>query len=334
MGGNALKGIKTRRYQLVEYIEVQEEIRYILGVVAGLREGVDFYLVESYREKSDFGDCDVLIRKNDKPDWGVGLAKLFYPELLVKNSDIISFNIDELQVDFIMTKTALWHNAKLMFDYNGLGALLGRIARFLNLKYGQNGLECEMKEGQWKETCLISTDPMQILTGLGYSRERYENGFGTINDVFEFILSGKYASHSWFTRKEIAAPEIDITNLRPFEQIDTYLENMRVKTTLPRPTISQTDDIVKKEFCINLTSWRNAVQLKWNQNKLENEIFNGNHIKWFFEIDGPELGKMIVQWKNSFESAAERQNFVLSHSTLECLGHLKSILYNDSRTSN
>lgn len=100
MGGNALKNTTTRRYAADEYFAVASEVMQKLLSNIGAINQTD--VIEAYRTKESFGDADILY--STYPGQGIyviDIQRVFNPNEIVKNGDVISFDYKELQIDLI-----------------------------------------------------------------------------------------------------------------------------------------------------------------------------------------------------------------------------------------
>jgi hypothetical protein len=140
MGGSALKDYGVRRYLKDEFNNLSDELIPKIGELFK----TDVELVKSYNNKESFGDMDLLVLNN-------GSSHFLYPSDLIienlkpkgisKNSNVISFEYKELQIDLILTKSNNWETSKVFFAYNDLGNLMGRIYNSLGFKWGFDGLK-------------------------------------------------------------------------------------------------------------------------------------------------------------------------------------------------
>ena len=126
MGGNALKNTKTRRYNKDEYLSVANYV--VTNLLTNELTIVDVAPIESYREKETFGDLDVLYSTIDDLCITIDqIKKLFSPNQIVKNGDVISFDYKELQVDLILSKKDVYEYAFNYFLGSDLGNLIGKL---------------------------------------------------------------------------------------------------------------------------------------------------------------------------------------------------------------
>ena len=204
MGGTAL-GFQATRVPAAEVEDLFDQVaRNICDLFPGEYE-VAVEDVPAYATKADFGDIDVLLHgpakymeriKNDPgavfPNWSGHIYK---------NKGVVSVGIKHgdgiVQVDIIATGED-WNKhmaAYSYFAYNDLGNLMGRIAHRMGFKFGHEGLSYMLRDeasghvyGEYKFD-MAHTD---ILEFLGLESSRWEAGFQTLEDIFEFVASSPY----------------------------------------------------------------------------------------------------------------------------------------------
>lgn len=189
MGGNALKNAKTRRINIHEYKSLVCDIDIILK-----HDNIQHHFPKFYGEKFSFGDIDVLINKNTIKDIDIidYIKKTFKPNDIYKNTDVISFDYKEVQIDFILTEDKYWESSITYFSYNDLGNLIGRLANKLGFRYGHFGLRFEHSYKSKKFKLDISRNPEKIFKFLGFNYNEYKKGFFFISDVFNYVIFSKY----------------------------------------------------------------------------------------------------------------------------------------------
>lgn len=221
MGGNALKGNFTRRYTDGE---LQKRTPILLDKIANVFN-TKTATFPSYSTKETHGDLDVLVYNDGTLPQNISQLVLDYlvelpsglsetelleikndnSYLLYKNDNIYSYLADDLQVDLIFTPTHNWNTSNVFFAYNDLGNLMGKIAYKLGLSYGFEGLKYKSySEGKKKlyGQIPISKDMPKIFEFLGFSYERWEQGFKTLDDIFVYVIESKYFHPDIFLLKE------------------------------------------------------------------------------------------------------------------------------------
>ncbi len=191
MGGNALKAVKTRRYDAAEYRVLRDTVLTKLRNRYPTRQIED---IRAYRAKPSFGDLDVLFEAdNFTDDVYKMLEELFQPKQVVKNSSVWSFEFNEFQVDLIFTSKKMFDSSANYFAWNDLGNLIGRVAHKLGFKYGHDGLSFMVRDGTHQYADIhISTDIVDILKFLKYDPVVFLKGFDTLEDIFKFASSSEY----------------------------------------------------------------------------------------------------------------------------------------------
>jgi hypothetical protein len=191
MGGNALKNTFTRRYEREEYYKL------INMVIDTFMENIpcSCWPIAAYNNKQSFGDADLLCSiesgwQDSIPDF---VKNHFGSKELVKNGNVYSFDVEELQVDLILTPKEYMQTSYTYFAYNDLGNLMGRVAHKMGFKYGHKGLSVIVKDGDYViGEHVVSKDSEKIFEFLGYSWERFCEGFDELEDIFKFAASSPY----------------------------------------------------------------------------------------------------------------------------------------------
>lgn len=191
MGGNALKNTKTRRYDRQEYFLLEKEVSNKIMSVFNAKVKP----ITAYKNKPSFGDMDLLVCL---PTPFLGnitdiLKDTFNPNEIVKNSNVYSFDVKELQIDLILKTEQNLEMSSCYFAYNDLGNLMGRIAHKLGFKYGDDGLSVIVKDGDYQiGEHFLSKDPKAIFSFLGYDHDRFLQGFNDLEDIYQFVASSPY----------------------------------------------------------------------------------------------------------------------------------------------
>lgn len=196
MGGNALKNTTTRRYEKKEY---EELLDYVKTKLRGhpLFSNRRMEAVQAYKAKESFGDLDLLVESDGLPHtvW-FAIQELFKPNDFVRNGSVTSFDVNELQVDLLLTHSSIYDMSSAYFAYNDLGNLMGRIAYKMGLRYGHEGLGYHVysqdKGDMLLDTVILTKDPEKAMAFLGYDVDKWKKGFVGIEDIFEFTASTPY----------------------------------------------------------------------------------------------------------------------------------------------
>lgn len=206
MGGKALKGIDCVRLDKAQYENLCTKV---LQTIQSKPDICRASVVQAYGNKESFGDMDVLVEWDRPPsELSALIQEWFAPQEMVLNGSVCSFNIENFQVDFIAETSLHYDVSRVYYAYNDLGNLMGRIAYAMGLKYGHHGLAysvyaqrtdegfSHLSVGRQDGVCLgdvtLSKDPAAIFSFLGYDFAKWEKGFSSLEDIYQFVVSSPY----------------------------------------------------------------------------------------------------------------------------------------------
>jgi len=242
MGGNALKNVVTRRYARDEYYILKQRI------LNKLQGHIDQYHVpKEFPSKESFGDLDVLMVCPSSINIQNLIQELFHPTEINHNGDVYSFDFEQFQIDFILVSKEQFENAIVYFSYSDLGGLIGNICHKIGLKYGIQGLwmNVHTKESDPTTTStklILSTNVQQIFDFLGYDYERYMKGFENENELFQWIISGKYFRRFYFDDDQLNHAHRQRTSKRPiYIKFIAYLNEQQI----PSNEIENRDELAR-----------------------------------------------------------------------------------------
>lgn len=91
--------------------------------------------------KDSFGYLDVLYLCDSKINTRELVTNLFNPTEIVTNGDVMSFDYDNFQIDFIVCNTCeTLNSSQFYFSNSDLWAIIGRIVNYYGIKFGHYGL--------------------------------------------------------------------------------------------------------------------------------------------------------------------------------------------------
>jgi hypothetical protein len=325
MGGKALRqyGIKTERKTSTEFFELASKISVQLSYGFGITNSVPIEFkysptiastpVRCYRTKQDHGDLDVLIKiDNDFKKKNINLKNYvqehFKPQVIHNNGGVLSFDYQNFQIDFIPVSESNWEIAQVYFSYDPLGNAMGKTFHKLNLSYGWDGLKYKYRNfnGRNSHDIIVSKDPRKIFEFGGYDYDRYLEGFDTIKEIFDFIISGKYFNPDIFKMENLSAIDKKRNRKRgSYHKFLEYVETINIKNQYQFLENKQLYLPIIDEYFSEANFLKKIRKLdeKDEINRQVSEKFNGHLImEWIPGLKGKELGSMISEFRKEYDS--------------------------------
>ena len=304
MGGNALKNADVGRVEWNRYFDIWNEVNNN-PIMA---EWFDLWLIPAYGEKSTFGDMDVLVC--GPMHMLVDTVKAaFSPKELVSNGDCVSFDFMGIQIDFIKTTFEKIKFNLAYFAFNDLGNFMGRTAYRLGFKYGHDGLwytiRDEENESRVVKELLLTDDPKSAFEFLGYDYGRWQRGFVTLEDIFEFVASSPYFDPAQYllSNRSYAARVRD----RKRESYRKLLEWIHskypdLKEDSPKVAVDRGAHL-KRAFEVfpGVSHRYDVVMSDWTVEKEFRKNFNGTVVGELLGAEGKELGEIMQAGKKYIE---------------------------------
>lgn len=322
MGGNAIKSVFTRRYQ-------KEEFDQILPIILEKAKKLfsDAKSTVYFKSKESFGDADILCLV-DKPitvDIKQWIIDEFGSKEVVQNSHVYSFEYNELQVDFILTPLSAWETSQVYFSYNDLHNLIGKISHRFGLKWGYKGLVYSYKiDGKKLGDIVITTDYRKALAFLGFDVERYDQGFDSIQEIFDFVVASKY-----FIPKVFDFDTLNRINRERDSKRTTYAGFVE----FIQPLKEKNDEFYyfysDKKVYLGLIDFHfpgfmrkyRDLEKKEERKREIHSLYNGKIVMEWFGIEGKELGAVLTYFKSLFGSLEEMEDFILEMGSTIKLYH-------------
>lgn len=300
MGGNIFE---SNRLDKQAYLDLKVGLfRQLVGL--GLK---GFDVIKSYYSKEDFGDMDILVL--DTPANREMLEGFVVNcQDSSKNSNVWSVLYNNFQVDFILTDESHYDFSLNYFSWNDLGNLVGRVARKIGLKFGHNGLFYVLRDGTNKVAdVLVTNDFEEALEILDYSYERFDSGFKTPEDIYEFVATSGFfdpESFSLETRSHNAR-----VRDRKRKMYRGFLEWMENRTTKPGSQVDHCDKntgvsramIASRSFTDRLVK----VVSEHRQAKVISNKLDGKLVMRLTGLEGKELGAFMRFMKSHLQPFTE-----------------------------
>jgi len=313
MGGKALKTVNTRRYSKAEIEEVVNELVPLLEIITNV------YVVKSFNQKETFGDLDILVEiTGDRKQTLDGIFSMITCTEKNSNSNCVSFDYNDLQVDLILVPPEEFEFTKLFYNYNDFGLIVGRLAKCIGLTFGFDGLYYKVHyDGHKLGKIALTKDPRQAMNVLGLDFDRWLQGFETMEDVFEFCAT------SPFFNRRIIEPSFQNSamNRRDNLRVNYHLfvdwmnRNVdRFPAKIEKPSKEKVFELCKKHFPLVYVEAKWATLIaKYERSKAVAEKFNGRIIMEVTGLqEGAIIGKIINNFKEMFSTHEAFQDFVLN----------------------
>jgi len=329
MGGNALLiyNIHTKRSTTEEHEKISKELKPRIEKLFN----TEVKFLKYFHKKESHGDLDILILNNGNiGNISNKLKEEFNIEHVNSNGGVYSFAYDNYQVDIIPQPLRNWETAPMFFDYDPTGNLMGKISKKFGLKYGFDGLVYPFRNfsGRLTKDIVISKNSERIFKFLGFDYERYQKGFETVEDIFEWVINSKYFSVDNFLMDNLT--HIDRkrnAKRKTYRGFLQYVEKHKIKSNF---IFDKNKDLyfkkIEEEFPeINFLNQLDEFKRKDNEIKEISERFNGVLImKKFPHLKGKELGNAITKFKEHFENF---NKYILEHSSEEIMNDFTQKLY-------
>lgn len=305
MGGTALlakTGIESRRLSLNEFERVHTEVTNILDSL-----GIKWLSIPFVREKTDFGDIDIIViderseieRKynNNGPlkkihdnIWKFGITDHFY----LNNNPVASILYEErYQIDFIAADTEYAEYNQKYLSWNDLGNLVGRIVKRFNLTHGHDGLYYDRynENRSHRTRFLLSRDYNKILNILELDVKKFEFGFDTYKEMFDFVMSSPYFDPSIFMLE-------NLNNRNRVRDAKRKIYNMFLEyINYDQEPSKQYDPLLDYPWIENLIK---DEQIQYEKNQAIRNAVPGKLVMEVTGLQGRQLGFLISKIKDAY----------------------------------
>lgn len=298
MGGNVFThlGYKAHRMDIPTYNKVLDKVHSFLDEL-----NITYYDIPYVRNKADFGDIDIIIEyaidEHVFDAIRTNTTKLgATDETTIRNGKVLSVLVDGLyQVDFIKERkeTVEYHIAYL--SHNDLGNLIGRCVKEAGYKHGTDGLFYShyMNGRALKKDFFISNDYRTVLNLLGLSVEKFDAGFDTLEDMFDYVSSNKYFKASFYK----------------FENLNNKNKVRDAKRKNYNLFLNHVKDMVDSELSLPTydVSFPHLVPLvveyeeKVRRDKVVKDKFSGKMVMQLTSLQGKDLGDFMQFFKEKYD---------------------------------
>lgn len=258
-------------------------------------------VLRTFANKDSFGDADFLVDVNNGEKPLLDFVKREFHPAPHKNGQTISFPYEGFQCDLISVGK---ENFDVSRDYLAWesGMSQGIVANALGLRFGWDGLHLKYPlnlispELPAHDFFLITLEkwPEVIFSILGFDYERFQQGFATKEDLFDWIISSEYFDPKIFNLDELNHQNKTRNKKRP--TYTALVEYVRDKQAKPRPTKEEVRALIINKYphVISQIEEKSADILA---NKERAAKFNGNIVRELTGLEGAALGKFIKDFK-------------------------------------
>lgn len=304
MGGNALKNCETHRLDAEDYIELCMRVCYLLHETFPGRELAE---IPAYDNKVDFGDLDIIITSevvNGIEVTAELITKVFQSKEVVRNGDVFSFEFEGFQVDLILMPSWLFNVSYNYYSFNDLGNLMGRIAHKMGFRYGHAGLTYQLRtsDDHVSADITLSVNSADIFKFLGYSWERFMEGFNELDEVFEFAASTPFFNKQiYLLENRNAVSRVRDKKRKTYSTFLLWLQEQKGLTEYPWPSFEERGgrkDSVEhlqrafEAFPEFLDEYQAAVLHVQRRNEFK-KLYNGDLVREWTGLSDVDLGDFM-----------------------------------------
>lgn len=303
MGGNLLhhfnlppKRIDRHEYEALSQRLIEEVSKHYPGRCA---------VLESYRNKQDFGDIDCLIETHES----VRLDKWIQERFGVKpyvNGKTYSFPIDGFQVD-LSSVNPLYFDTSFFYFRGEAGNLEGRVFHKMGLKHSHKGLLYCIRDSLFNEEgnhvleeFILTQDPNKICEIGGFNYEVRKNGFESKEEMFEYVYSSFYFDSDIFSFENLNHINRTRNRKRPvYGEFLTYIRNKEKKIY----NFKSKDEYLK-DTILQFPELGERIEFYRIDSKEKKEVkrkFNGELVmEWTGIKDGKKVGLYMKLFRKKY----------------------------------
>lgn len=334
MGGNALS------YQTVRLTKKNADAvaAECVAKLEALYPGRRVAYLSSYRTKADAGDADILVEADERYDPHEAAKALGAVEV-VRNGPVTSIGLivrpevpeldgNVFQVDLIKSSPAEFDYSCGYFMWSDLGNLIGRIAHAGFTAHRHDGLHFYFRHEDYLfRTILLTQDHDKALAYLGYDPARFNQGFDTLEDIFE------YAASSAFFNRDIYLLENRNAKSRVRDKKRAaymgFLKWCEARPNLPAFVYPESKTAwlprMAEHFPHFQAEYDKAVADLAEQQAVKAK-FNGEWVSQLTGLQGKELGALMKRFKESFETPEQQREFVLSSTVSDLEARVRQLV--------
>jgi hypothetical protein len=331
MGGNAF-GYETARLRASDYYELEARS------IAVLRETFPETRVEpirAYRNKPDFGDCDILVERGAGYSYEQAAKALGAIEV-VPNGPVCSVGVpippqggnSIFQIDLVTATPLTFDFSRGYFGQGDIGNLIGRLYHACGLAFRHDGLYYYVRDGDYKFREIALTLNFNFaLELMQYNVQTFENGFDSPEDIFSYVASSPFFNPDIFLLHNRNAQSRVRDRKRPM--YTAFLKFCEENPNLPKfqfpenksdwlPRLFEYFAGFKQEYDRALADLAKLRQVKAK--------FNGAWVSQVTGLQGKELGVVMQAFRHSFTTQEDLNDYVLATPLEELERGVKALI--------
>lgn len=321
MGGNALSHVTVRLTKKNADRVAEDCVAKLQKLYAGRR----IAYLSSYRTKPDAGDADILVEADGRYDPHEAAAALGAVEVvrngpvtsigLVVRPEVAALDGNVFQVDLIKSSPAEFDYSLGYFMWSDLGNLIGRIAHAGFTAHRHDGLYFYFRDKDHLfRTILLTQDHDKALAYLGYDPVRFQEGFDTLEDIFQYAASSRFFNRDIYLLENRNAKSRVRDKKRP-----AYMGFLQWCEGRPGlPAFKYPED--KTAWLPRLAGHFPNFQTEYDraaadlaEHRAVKEKFNGEWVAKLTGLQGKELGTLMRRFKESFVTPEAMREYLLAH---------------------
>lgn len=197
------------------------------------------------------------------------------------------------------------------------------------VKYGWDGLKLTIYSNTRKlDEMSISKDPVKIFEFLGYDYDVFKEGFDEIEEIFDYVISGKYFNYTTFLMENLRHIDRKRNKKRKsYNEFLQYIEQNNIKKEFKfKPKDEYLNDIAEYFPEANLLEKIEELRKKDKQNSILATKFNGKLVMVNYPtLKDKALGHAMTNFK---ESLGEWKDMFMQMETFEIMHEFDSFMIN------
>lgn len=304
MGGKCLKETFTERKTTEQFRDIESRLIPILEEIFD----TELYVLQFYRSKPDHGDMDVLLKVdnkfyNKKIVISDEIEKYLHPNQIVVNDGTTTFDFDEFQIDLIPVAESVWDSTKFWMDFDPVSNLVGKLCHKFGLKYSPSGTFYPFRgcSGRVIKDIIITKDFRKMMEFLGLDPERKYQGFDTLEEIYDWVISSKYFNPELFLLENLVQDDRKRNKKRPtFSKFLDYIKDMTYVSEGFNFEKNKTKylDLIDQSFPeVHFLDQITELKKKDEENQKVKEKFNGRFVMEWTGLKNKELGNTMIEFK-------------------------------------